>query len=73
MRARDKPSFPVAPSLGLYGCVACGTYHRVHAEHKLSCSHCRSARPLIRVGQRDGEQTGDTPDRRETNPTTDTE
>lgn len=73
MRARDKPSFPVAEADGMYGCGRCGTYHRIRAGGKLSCPHCRSAVPLILVARQDGGPAGDTPARQSPSPTTDRE
>lgn len=73
MRARDKPSFPVADAAGLYGCGKCGTYHRIREGGKLACSHCRSAVPLIRVDQPDASPADDTPARQSPSPTTDRE
>ena len=61
MRARDKPSFPAAEADGLYGCGRCGAYHRIRAGGKLSCSHCRSAVPLILVDRQGGALTDGRP------------
>ena len=49
MRARDKPSFPIARVDGTYGCPACGTYHRLVIGVPLVCHFCRTALPLIYV------------------------
>lgn len=73
MRARDKPSFPVAGADGLYGCGKCGTYHRLREGDRLACGHCRTAAPLIRVDPPGGGPVDDTPARQSPSPTTDRE
>lgn len=44
------PNFPRADRDGLYGCGKCGTYHRVETGGRLACGHCKTAIPLVRVG-----------------------
>jgi len=50
MKQRDNPNFPRADRDGLYGCCRCGGYARVKAGERLTCSCCKSPKPLVRVG-----------------------
>ena len=49
MRARDRDDFPRAKYDGTYGCVSCGTYHRLKKGTRLTCSFCRTPSALILV------------------------